>query len=125
MMNEIINKLYDLIYKESSPRTLKDYFKKNNHDFKKIIKYCLKNQENSNALIILAKFEKDKIKAFKYYKKAAELKNVEGLFQTGYCYRFGFGIDEDIDKAIIYFNASVILEHPKASFLIGLSYDYG
>src|SRR6185295_4590665 len=116
MMNEIINKLYDLIYKESSPRTLKDYFKKNNHDFKKVINYCLQNQENSNTLIILAKFEKDKIKAFDYYKKAAELKNVEGLFQTGYCYRFGIGVDEDIDKAMIYIKESVNLGHPKASF---------
>ncbi|CAG8820694.1 956_t:CDS:2, partial [Cetraspora pellucida] len=124
-MDEIINELYDLIYKESTTKTLKDYLKKNNYNFQKVIDYCLNNQENPKALIVLAKFEKIKIKRFDYYNKAAYLNNVEGIFLTGYCYRFGVEVDKDIRQAVIYFTLSASLEHSKATYLTALSYYYG
>ncbi|CAG8806092.1 4151_t:CDS:2, partial [Cetraspora pellucida] len=77
------------------------------------------------SLIVLAKFEKFKIKRFKYYKKAAYLNNIEEIFQTGYCYRFELGVNKDIHQAVIYFILSASLGYSKGNFLTDLSYEHG
>ncbi|CAG8779133.1 16230_t:CDS:2, partial [Cetraspora pellucida] len=59
-----------------------------------------------------------------YYNKATDLKNAKEIFKTGYCYRFGLGVNNDIKKAVFYFKKAVELKHPKATFLTEISYDH-
>jgi TPR repeat protein len=37
---------------------------------------------------------------FYWFEKAANNENVEGMVQLGYCYRYGKGVENDINKSI-------------------------
>ncbi|RIB06953.1 kinase-like domain-containing protein [Gigaspora rosea] len=51
--------------------------------------------------------EKDENKAFIYYQKAAEMGDVSGINNVGFCYLYGIGIEKVENKAFIYFQKSV------------------
>ncbi|KAF0553039.1 HCP-like protein [Gigaspora margarita] len=49
--------------------------------------------------------EKDKHKTFKSYQKSAEMGDVYGVFNVGYCYFNGIGVKKDIFMALIYISS--------------------
>lgn len=58
--------------------------------------------EQAKKLIETQEFEK----AVPILKQAAELGNAESQYNLGYCYRAGFGIDQNIEKGIYWFSKS-------------------
>ncbi len=51
--------------------------------------------------------EENKVEAFRWYMKAAELGNKDALADVGWCYAEGHGVDLDINKAIEYYEKSI------------------
>lgn len=47
--------------------------------------------------------QKDRVKAFKFYEKAAQKKHPIGLLMLGNCYENGFGTAKDMKKCIEYY----------------------
>lgn len=49
------------------------------------------------------KVERMNKKAFEYFKKATELSYNNGIYMTAYCYRNGFGVQRNIQKANVWY----------------------
>ncbi len=47
--------------------------------------------------------EENPSEAFKYYQLAAEQGYREGLHNLGWCYRFGYGVQQDYGTAVKYY----------------------
>jgi len=62
--------------------------------------------------------------AFNWYKRGAELNDVNCTFETGRCYRFGIGVQEDPDQAIAYYEQAAEGGNPKAMVELGLCYEH-
>lgn len=69
-----------------------------------------------------AGFEKDRKKAFEYFRKAAEKGEPDAVAQLGHMYANGFGVDKDLDKAIQLFQEAI--NDGSASGSYGLGYMY-
>ncbi|RIA89922.1 kinase-like domain-containing protein [Glomus cerebriforme] len=80
----------------------------NNHNItlQEIYDLLIKNQNDSNSIVLFGIFNHlgigtsiDKKKAFELYQKAANLGNINGIINLGYCYQYGIGTNIDKQKA--------------------------
>lgn len=62
---------------------------------------------------------------FDLYMKAAELGNAETQCKIGHYYYFGNGVDEDYNKALIWYKKSVDQGYAEAMYMVGGAYRYG
>src|SRR5438874_774621 len=109
----IINELL-LLYNNSIQKGMceKDYIQlikqhmllKNKNEIV-IFNHLLNNKNKQHEIAILAKFyrygigtEKNVIKAFEYYRKAADKGHVDSIYNLGDCYQFGIGIEKNASK---------------------------
>lgn len=60
--------------------------------------------------------------AFKYYQMAAELGSSDGIFNVAYDYQYGYGVEENTDKAIEYYKKANELGNVSATLELGLIY---
>lgn len=68
---------------------------------------------------------RDYKKAFKWYKRAAMLGHIDSMFQVGYMYENGRGVDKDIDKALKWYLKAAQFNHKSAMNNIGYLYENG
>ncbi|KAF0491302.1 NACHT domain-containing protein [Gigaspora margarita] len=54
-----------------------------------------------------------------------DMNNSNGIFWLGQCYEYGIGVEENIDKAFIYYQQSADMGHVSGTFLVGYYYDEG
>ncbi|KAF0490600.1 calmodulin-dependent protein kinase [Gigaspora margarita] len=134
-ISEIVKELYNRYNEESFKSTdLKSIInsldqilmkKKQNPD--NIINWCLDNQNNPMAQIVLARcyrfgkwIEKNEHKAFIHYQKFAE-----GIYSIGVCYDIGINVKQDENKAFIYYQKAANMGHVCGIFNVGCSYEEG
>ncbi|GBC05625.1 hypothetical protein RclHR1_06320003 [Rhizophagus clarus] len=67
----------------------------------------------------------DKKKAFELYQKAADLGNANGIYNLGYCYRYGIGTDIDKKKAFELYQKAANLKSNAAQYILAYMYEYG
>jgi TPR repeat protein len=70
-------------------------------DIELATKYYLKSLENSHSLNSLGEIaytHKDYPKAVKYYQESKE--NPDALYNLGFMYRYGYGVEKDLKKAV-------------------------
>ncbi|POG75286.1 uncharacterized protein OCT59_024281 [Rhizophagus irregularis] len=108
-VNIIVNNMFNLFdnYDDNvAKQKVLSYLNKQNITLQEINNLLLNNQINSNSIYLLGKFNDlgigisiDEQKAFELYQKAADLGNVLGINDLGYCYKHGIGINIDKKKA--------------------------
>ncbi|KAF0521143.1 calmodulin-dependent protein kinase [Gigaspora margarita] len=138
--NEIVKELYNLYNEERSKgqdteqiiNELNQFLVKKKQNTDNIIKWCLENQFNLMAQIILAGcyrfgkwIEKDEHKAFIYYQMSADLGSAEGTFCVGICYEDGIGVNKDENMAFIYYQKAANMSHASGINNVGCCYDLG
>ena len=69
--------------------------------------------------------EKDEVKAFEWYKKAAEWGYAKAQFKLGICYEFGKGVERDERKAFEWYKEAVEQGDVEAQFNLGVCYEFG
>ena len=69
--------------------------------------------------------ERDEQTAFECYNYAAQYNDVNALYETGRCYKYGIGIDENPDMAIHYLQQAADANHAKALTELALCYESG
>ncbi|WRK51913.1 hypothetical protein SD457_15425 [Coprobacillaceae bacterium CR2/5/TPMF4] len=69
------------------------------------------------------KGRKDHQKAFELYLQTANDDYAPGLFQVGLAYEIGRGVEENIDKAMDYYQRAAKLNHTGALYALGLIYE--
>lgn len=69
--------------------------------------------------------KKDGKAAISYFEKSAELGSVNALFNIGYIYNSGLGIQEDKKKAFYWYIKAALKGHVNAQFNCGAMYDGG
>ena len=69
--------------------------------------------------------EKDKTIAFKWFKKSAENGYREGIFRLGECYRFGDGVEENMNEAVKSFSVAAERGFALAQYRLGYCYHRG
>lgn len=70
----------------------------------------------------LNKNNADKIKAFKFFKLAADKGLAEARYNVGYCYQHGIGVALDKDEAVKYYALAATQGYPDAQFNLGICY---
>jgi len=95
-------------YSQACNKLASDYL--DNKDYKNFSKYAKLscNAGDAESCLVLATkylsgkdgFSKDNKQAADFYKKAAELNNVEGLYNTGVMYMNGRGVEKNYKKAM-------------------------
>ena len=63
--------------------------------------------------------DRDSIRAIELWQEAAKLKDVEGMFMLGLCYKDGIGVPKDLNKAYSYFYKCAKLGHVKSQYYVG------
>ncbi|UZO03508.1 uncharacterized protein OCT59_023915 [Rhizophagus irregularis] len=106
--NIIINNMFNFFHDgdEEGKQKVLSYLNEQNITLQEIKNLLLNNQNNSNSIYLLGKFNElgigisvDKQKAFGLYQKAADLGNVLGITDLGSCYKYGIGTVVDKKKA--------------------------
>jgi hypothetical protein len=108
IINDIINILENDVYEVGKQKIL-NYLDNHNINLQEINNLLLlNNQNNSNFIVLLGKFNYygigtsvNKQKAFKLFQKAADLNSAIGLNNLGYCYLKGLGTN-NIDKKVAF-----------------------
>lgn len=67
----------------------------------------------------------DAVMALKYYQKAANLGDGEGLFQVGLAYYEGCGVRRNYKRALDYFKRATEAGNPRGYFYLGMAYIEG
>ena len=62
--------------------------------------------------------------AFQLYLKGAEMNDISCTYETGRCYRFGTGTEENPDQALAYYRKAAEAGNAKAMVELGLCYEY-
>jgi hypothetical protein len=70
-------------------------------------------------------FIRDYKKAFKWYKRAAMLGHIDSMFQVGYMYENGRGVEKDTSKALKWYMRAAQFNHKSAMNNIGYLYENG
>ncbi|KAF0468085.1 NACHT domain-containing protein [Gigaspora margarita] len=70
-------------------------------------------------------FEKDEYKAFVYYQKLADMNDVSGIYNVGYCYQNGIGVKKDEQKAFVYYQKSADMGDANGMCNVGYCYHHG
>ncbi|GBB97802.1 hypothetical protein RclHR1_03070018 [Rhizophagus clarus] len=131
IVNNIINFFENSSFKIGKQEVL-NYFNNQNIILQEINNLLLSNQNNSNYIFLLGKFNHlgigidiDKKKAFELYQKAADLGNASGINSLGYCYFYGIGTDIDKKKAFELYQKAADLENASGINSLGGCYLYG
>ncbi|PKK62195.1 kinase-like protein [Rhizophagus irregularis] len=108
------------------------YLNEQNITLREINNLLLNNQNNSNSIYLIGKFNDLGIgisvnvqKAFELYQKAADLGNVFGINDLGYCYQYGIGTDIDEKKAFELFQKVADLGSSSGINNLGACYEQG
>ncbi|UZO03484.1 uncharacterized protein OCT59_023891 [Rhizophagus irregularis] len=108
------------------------YLNEQNITLQEINNLLLNNQNNSNSIYLLGKFNElgigisvNKQKAFEFYQKAADLGNVLGINDLGYCYDCGNGTDIDKKKAFELYQKAADLGNSFGINNLGHCYEKG
>ncbi|GBC07316.1 hypothetical protein RclHR1_07390010 [Rhizophagus clarus] len=106
MVNDIINFLENSDNNIVKQEIL-NYLNNNDIPFQDIHDLLLDNQNNSDYIFLLGKFNHlgigadiNKKQAFELYQKAADLENAKGINSLGLCYGNGIGTDINKEKGI-------------------------
>ncbi|RIA94893.1 hypothetical protein C1645_803302 [Glomus cerebriforme] len=74
---------------------------------KKIFNYLIMNQTIRHHDVMIGNFyeggfgvSKNEYKAFEKYKKASQQNDINGTFEVGYCYNYGYSIEKSFEKAV-------------------------
>ncbi|RGB36595.1 kinase-like domain-containing protein [Rhizophagus diaphanus] len=133
--NIIVNNIFNFFNDDddvvAKQKTL-SYLNEQNISLQEINNLLLNNQNNSNSIYLLGKFNElgigisvDKQKAFKLYQKAADLGNALGINDLGYCYDCGIGTDIDNKKAFELYKKAADLGNPSGIYNLGYCYQQG
>lgn len=99
----------------------------NQEKVKKLLENSLKGDCDSQ--LQLGDYYKYKIKnlnlAFNWYKKAADIGNIDALFEVAEAYILGRGITNDRNKAFEYCKKAALKGHKYAQFELASFYNYG
>lgn len=68
--------------------------------------------------------EKDPEQAFQWFQKGAELQEINCIYETGRCYRYGIGIEENPDQALYYYQQAADAGYPRGLVELALCYEY-
>ncbi|UZO08574.1 uncharacterized protein OCT59_028828 [Rhizophagus irregularis] len=108
------------------------YFDEQNITLQEINNLLLNDQNNSNSIYLLGKFNHLGIgisvnnkKAFELYQKAAKLGNAFGINNLGNCYENGIGTDIDKKKAFELYQKAVELGNAFGINNLGCCYENG
>lgn len=110
----------------------KDIQFENESMYQELFEYCMKNQDNSDCLLIIASLyyygkyvELNESIAFEGFKKSAELGNARAMSNLGVCYEYGKGCEKDINFAFELYQKSADLGNRVAMCNLGLFYEFG
>src|SRR5690242_4980631 len=84
----------------SNIETFEQFLEKKKQNPVQIINYCIDNQFDYMFRLIACCYfygkwvEKDESKAFIYYQKSADMGDVNGMFNVGFCYQYGIGVEQ-------------------------------
>ncbi|MDM8174601.1 MULTISPECIES: SEL1-like repeat protein [Olivibacter] len=68
--------------------------------------------------------EKAPEQAFYWFQKGAELQEVNCIYETGRCYRYGLGVEENPDQALYYYQQAADAGYPRGLVELALCYEY-
>lgn len=69
--------------------------------------------------------QKDYQKAYDYFKRAADLGNLYGVEWLGYCYCYGYGVQQDLSKSLVcYETATMKTNNRDTLYMLGMIYGY-
>ncbi|MEH6306728.1 tetratricopeptide repeat protein [Olivibacter sp. CPCC 100613] len=68
--------------------------------------------------------EKSPEQAFYWFQKGAELQEINCIYETGRCYRYGIGIEENTDQALRYYQQAADAGYPRGLVELALCYEY-
>ncbi|EXX50996.1 Skt5p [Rhizophagus irregularis DAOM 197198w] len=98
----------------------------------KIFNYLLSFKNKKQNIILLADFykhgigtEKDEIKAFELYKKAAEKGQIDSIYMLGKCYQNGEGTEKNLGKAFYWYQKAAENSVKEAMFNLAIFYKNG
>ncbi|GES88018.1 kinase-like domain-containing protein [Rhizophagus clarus] len=137
--NAIINDIINVLDREDNnivigkgKQKVLNYLNDHNITLQEIIDNLLNNQDDSNSIALLGKFnylgigiDIDKQKAFELYQKAAELGNSSGIYNLGYCYENGIGTVIDKKKAFELYQKAADLGNTSGINDLGYCYLHG
>ena len=100
--------------------------------YQELFEYCMKNQDNSDYLLIIGDLyyqgkyvELNESIAFEWFKKAAELGNKKAMNNLGVCYMYGQGCEKDLNLAFYWYKKAAELGNKIAMNNLGLCYEDG
>ncbi|POG66380.1 kinase-like domain-containing protein, partial [Rhizophagus irregularis DAOM 181602=DAOM 197198] len=130
----IVNNMFNFFYDddEVAKQKVLNYLNEQNITLQEINNLLLNNQNNSNSIYLLGKFNDLGIgvnvsehKAFELYQKAADLGNPFGINDLGYCYKNGIGTDIDKKKAFELYQKLAELGNSMGIYNLGDCYEEG
>ncbi|GBC02999.1 hypothetical protein RclHR1_04920008 [Rhizophagus clarus] len=131
IVNEIIHHLEDMEI-ERERHEVVNYLNSYNITLQEIHNWLLNNQDNSDSIFLLGRFnqlgievEVDKQKAFELYQKAANLRNVFGITSLGSCYFNGIGTVVNKQKAFELYLKAANLGNSRGMYNLGYCYREG
>lgn len=121
--------IYEYIVNNMS---FKDIQFENESMYQELFEYCMKNQDNSDCLLIIGSFyyygkyvELNGHLAFDLYKKSAELGNTRALCNLSVCYVYGIGCEKNEVIALELNKKAADLGNPLAMCALGMCYEKG
>ncbi|CAB4413990.1 unnamed protein product [Rhizophagus irregularis] len=133
--NTIVNDIVRYLYVDSikvGKQKIPNYLNNNNIPLQEFNNILLNNQNDSNSLVLLRDFNRLGIginmfmqEAFELYQKAADLGNVYGICNLGYCYENGIGTDIDKKKAFKFYQKAANLRNADGINNLGNCYRRG
>ncbi|RGB39550.1 kinase-like domain-containing protein [Rhizophagus diaphanus] len=133
--NVIVDELVDIINKSDEKKEKKEifnYLNDRNITSKEIYDWLLISQNNSKSIVLLGEFNYsgigtnvNKQKAFEFYQKAANLENISGINNLGYCYSYGIGTIIDKTKAFELYQKAANLGSCTAQYNLAFMYENG
>lgn len=101
-------------------------------DTQKSLEYLLEavKANNDDACYQLALYykggnDKNFSESFKWYQKAADLGNVDALYDIGYCYESGTGVEKNLEKAFEYYMKGAQKKHAYSQYKVGMCFLHG
>ncbi len=138
IVDKIVDHIFDKLNKGIKPtkrnRHIFDYLNNQNITLQEIINWLLNNQNNSNAIFLFGYFNffgidvnKNYETAFNLFIKLSEQHTktkwcILAQFYIGKCYKEGYGIDQDINEAIHWYEQSARQGYQSAQYNLAIIY---
>ncbi|PKY44302.1 kinase-like protein [Rhizophagus irregularis] len=130
-IKELIELLSSMKIEEEKHKIL-EYLNERNITSRLIFNFISANQNNSNSLVILGRFnhlgietEINEQKAYELYQDAVNLGNVYGMSYLAHCYEHGIGVDVNKQKTFELYQKAADLGNAPGENNLGYCYDYG